>query len=348
MKKDKIISSIILSIFFIIFSIFNFWEYYDFHKQKIENKEIYTNNKNILENFDIKNIKQIENISLKHTPNKDLLDEIVKKIEKSKEKVYIEVYMFTENRIKTALIKAKKRWIDIKIILEKDPYMAYSINDKTYNELKKNNIDVVWSNTKNYSLNHSKMLIIDDEVILSTWNLTYSTFTQNRDLFVFIKDEKILNDFLKIFDYDFNWIKNYIENENIVISPDNSRIKIEKLFESAKNDIKIYMQYLNDEKMNKKLIELKKKNNLQIQVVIAETSINNDTTKSLIKAWIEIKKIPKYKMHSKAILIDNETIFIWSVNFSSYSLDKNRELWILTKDKQLIMDFLSVFKTDFK
>lgn len=348
MKKDKIISSIILSIFFIIFSIFNFWEYYDFHKQKIENKEIYINNKNILENFDIKNIKQIENISLKHTPNKDLLDEIVKKIEKSKEKVYIEVYMFTENRIKTALIKAKKRWIDIKIILEKDPYMAYSINDKTYNELKKNNIDVVWSNTKNYSLNHSKMLIIDDEVILSTWNLTYSTFTQNRDLFVFIKDEKILNDFLKIFDYDFNWIKNYIENENIVISPDNSRIKIEKLFESAKNDIKIYMQYLNDEKMNKKLIELKKKNNLQIQVVIAETSINNDTTKSLIKAWIEIKKIPKYKMHSKAILIDNETIFIWSVNFSSYSLDKNRELWILTKDKQLIMDFLSVFKTDFK
>ncbi|NVP17808.1 phosphatidylserine/phosphatidylglycerophosphate/cardiolipin synthase family protein [Candidatus Gracilibacteria bacterium] len=348
MKKDKIISSIILSIFFIIFSIFNFGEYYDFHKQKIENKEIYTNNKNILENFDIKNIKQIENISLKHTPNKDLLDEIVKKIEKSKEKVYIEVYMFTENRIKTALIKAKKRGIDIKIILEKDPYMAYSINDKTYNELKKNNIDVVWSNTKNYSLNHSKMLIIDDEVILSTGNLTYSTFTQNRDLFVFIKDEKILNDFLKIFDYDFNGIKNYIENENIVISPDNSRIKIEKLFESAKNDIKIYMQYLNDEKMNKKLIELKKKNNLQIQVVIAETSVNNDITKSLLKAGIEIKKIPKYKMHSKAILIDNETIFIGSVNFSSYSLDKNRELGILTKDKQLIMDFLSVFKTDFK
>jgi len=46
--------------------------------------------------------------------------------------------------------------------------MAYSINDKTYDELKKNNIEVIWSNTKNYALNHSKMLIIDDEVILST------------------------------------------------------------------------------------------------------------------------------------------------------------------------------------
>ncbi|MDD3793490.1 MAG: phosphatidylserine/phosphatidylglycerophosphate/cardiolipin synthase family protein [Candidatus Gracilibacteria bacterium] len=348
MKKEKIISSIIIIIFFIIFSVFNFGEYYDFHKQKIENTKNYENNKNILKNFDIKNIKEIKNISLRHTPNKDLLDEIVKKIENSKEKIYIEVYMFTENRIKTALIKAKKRGIDVKVILEKDPYMAYSINDKTYNELKKNTIEVVWSNTKNYSLNHSKMIIIDDEIILSTGNLTYSTFTQNRDFFVFIKDKKILLDFLKIFDYDFNGIKNYVENENIVISPNNSRIKIEKLFENAKNEIKIYMQYLNDEEMNQKLLKLKEKDNLKIQIIIDETAINNETTKNLQNKGIEIKKLPKYKMHSKAILIDNETIFIGSVNFSNYSLDKNRELGILTNDKQIIIDFLDRFKTDFK
>jgi phosphatidylserine/phosphatidylglycerophosphate/cardiolipin synthase-like enzyme len=102
-----------------------------------------------------------------------------------------------------------------------------------------------------------------------------------------------------------------VEHENLIVSPNNSRIKIEKLFDSAKNEIKIYMQYLNDDKMNKKLIELKKKNkNLKIQIVIAETSINDENTKYLQKNKIEIKKIAKYKMHSKAILIDNEKIFI--------------------------------------
>jgi len=40
---------------------------------------------------------------------------------------------------------------------------------------------------------------------------------------------------------------------------------------------------MNDNEMNNKLIELKKKNNLKIQVVIAETSINNETTKYLQK-----------------------------------------------------------------
>lgn len=348
MNKNKIINSIILFLFFIIFSIFKFWEYYDFHREKIETSN--EENKQIekLNSFDIDQIKNIENIELKHTPSKELLDELVEKINNSKQKVYIEIYMFTENRIKIAVIKAKKRWIDVKIILEKDPYMAYSINDKTYNEFKKNNIDVIWSNTKNYSLNHSKMLIIDDEVILSTWNLTYSTFTQNRDFFVFIKDKQILDDFLKIFDYDFKWIKNYVENENLMVSPHNSRIKIEKLLDSANNDIKIYMQYLNDEKMNRKLIEIKKNKNINIQVIIAETSIDDEMTKHLQENNIEIKKIPKYKMHSKAILVDNKTLFIWSINFSNYSLDRNRELWLLSNNKKLILDFLDVFNTDFK
>jgi len=348
MSKNKIISYVILSIFFIVFSIFNFWEYYNFHKEKIENKIKKEEESEKLNSFAVEKIKKIENVSLKYTPNKELLNELVKKINNSKQKVYVEVYMFTENRLREAIIKAKKRWIDIKIILEKDPYMAYSINDKTYNEFKKNNINVVWSNTKNYSLNHSKMIIIDDEIILSTWNLTYSTFTKNRDFFVFIKDEEIYKAFIKIFDYDFKWIKNYVEHENLIVSPINSRIKIEKLFDSAESEIKIYMQYLNDNEMNNKLIEIKKNKNIKIQVVIAETSIDKETTKYLQKNWIDIKEIPKYKMHSKAILIDNEIIFIWSVNFSSYSLDKNRELWILSKDKELIIDFLRVFETDFK
>ncbi|NCO31543.1 hypothetical protein GW891_01700 [bacterium] len=45
--------------------------------------------------------------------------------------------------------------------MEKDPYLAYSINNKTYNEFQKNGIDVVWSNTKNYFLNHTKLILID-------------------------------------------------------------------------------------------------------------------------------------------------------------------------------------------
>jgi phosphatidylserine/phosphatidylglycerophosphate/cardiolipin synthase-like enzyme len=65
-------------------------------------------------------------------------------------------------------------------------------------------------------------------------------------------------------------------------------------------------------------------------------------------AWIEIIVLPKYKMHAKAILIDDKYLFIWSINFSDYSIDKNREVWILLKNTDIIDKFLDIFKQDIK
>jgi len=97
-----------------------------------------------------------------------LLEEIVKKIDKAKERVYIEVYMLTEKRIIEAIKNAKKREIDVKVILEKNPYMSPRLNDKAYNALLESEVDVIWSNPKAYSLNHSKIILLDNEIIIST------------------------------------------------------------------------------------------------------------------------------------------------------------------------------------
>jgi phosphatidylserine/phosphatidylglycerophosphate/cardiolipin synthase-like enzyme len=53
-------------------------------------------------------------------------------------------------------------------------------------------------------------------------------------------------------------------------------------------------------------------------------------------------------MHAKAILIDSEYLFIWSINFSDNSIDKNREIWILIKNNEIINDFLYIYKQDIK
>ncbi|MDR0772079.1 MAG: phospholipase D-like domain-containing protein [Candidatus Peribacteria bacterium] len=66
-----------------------------------------------------------------------MLEEIVGIIDSAEKYVYVEVYMLTESRIKEAILRAEKRGLDVKIILEKDPYLAYNINNKTYDEFKK-------------------------------------------------------------------------------------------------------------------------------------------------------------------------------------------------------------------
>jgi 23S rRNA G2069 N7-methylase RlmK/C1962 C5-methylase RlmI len=46
--------------------------------------------------------------------------------------------------------------------------MSPGLNKKAFNFLKNKGVDVVYSNSKNFSLNHSKMILIDNEIFLST------------------------------------------------------------------------------------------------------------------------------------------------------------------------------------
>ena len=346
MNKNKIISAIIILSFFVLISLFYWSEFINYHKNNFELEKINTQTIEKSNNFQISDISEIENIEFYNSPSLELKNKIINNINNAENYIYLEVYMFTEKSIKNALISAFNRWIDVKILLEKDPYMAYSINDKFYTELKNKWINIVRSNDENYELNHSKFMLIDWKSMISTWNFTYSTFTKNRDLFLFIDDKNINKDLLQIFNDDFLWLNKTIYNENLIVSPLYSRNKIIKLLDSAENDIKIYIQYFLDDEIREKIINIIKNKSIKITAIIPETAEEKPETQELINAWVNIKVLSKYKMHSKAILIDNKTLFIWSENFSSYSIDKNREVWILIKNKKIINKFLELFFSD--
>ena len=347
-KNANPITTIFFIIFIILFSLFNYEEYSEFHqtKSEIENKNIELNAN--LEKFELEDIREINDLEFYYTPNKELLTRIVELINNAENEIFLEVYMLTEKRIQESLIKAHNRWIELKIILEKDPYMAYSINDKAYNKLQKAWIDIIWSSKSNYSFNHSKILIIDDLSIISTGNFSYSTFTKNRDFFIFTEDLNTKNKLKENFYNDYNSTKINIFDNNLIFSPNSSRIKFEKLFDEAERNIKMYFQYLKDDELVNKLINIKKEKNISIEIIIPDTATEDENTIKLKNAWINILVLPKYKMHAKAILVDEKYLFIWSINFSTYSIDRNREIWILIKNKNIIDEFLAIFSQDSK
>ncbi len=184
--KQKLLSLVFFLLFVGVFGYFYGDEYREFYEQKIEqsSQEVFVQDS--ISSFSLEDISEIQETQFFITPNKDLLNTIVQKIDSAERRVYLEVYIFTEKRVFEALKKAQKKGIDVQVILEKNPYMAPKLNNKRFTELQKSSISTVWSNPKNYSLNHSKFLIIDNEVILSTGNMSYSTFTKNRDFFYFL------------------------------------------------------------------------------------------------------------------------------------------------------------------
>lgn len=339
---------ILLIFLFLLFSCQN--EYINFH----QNKQIQDEQNSIiskqLENFSFEKITYLSWLTLKETPSLELLDELITKIDNAEKRVYIEVYIFTEKRLKKALIKAKKRWIEVKVVLEKNVYLAPSMNKETFTTLEKNNIEVKYSNSENYALNHTKMMIIDDEVIISTGNYSYSTFKYNREFFLFLENEDVLKIFLDIFENDFNWNKKNLYHNNLVLSPFYSREKLEYLLKKAKESIKIYSHNFSDLWILKILLE-KQKQWINIKMIfpdLKKVSSNEDEIKLFQENKIEINIINKPEIHAKAILIDEQYLYIWSINFSEYSIDKNREIGLLISNKDIIKKYLEIFDFDFK
>lgn len=169
-------------------------------------------------------------------------------------------------------------------------------------------------------------------------------FTKNRDFLLFIRDKIILDKLLTTFNYDFKKEKNYIYDDNLVLSPFYSREKLEFLLKNAKKEILIYFPYFEDEWFQS-ILEDKFNENIKVQII---TDKKNEKLEDFKSLWFDIKALPKLTVHAKIILIDNKYLYIWSINFSASSIDKNRETGVLIKNQEIIKKLNDFFLEDFK
>lgn len=346
--KQKIFTFIFFILFICTFGYFYGHEYKDFYQEIQVYQEEVQIVKEELEQFSLDDITDVSDVSFYVTPDETVLDMMVQKILSAQEKVYLEVYIFTEKRIFEALKKAHTKWVDVRVVLEKNPYLAWWINNSRFSDIETFGIPIVWSNSQLLPLNHAKFLIIDDEVILSTGNMSYSTFTKNRDFFISIWDQAIVSVFQEIFEADFYWKQRLPYHPNILLSPEYSREKLYSLIDSAQESIEMYFQYLKDDELLDKIIE-KSQSGIEIEILLDDDYFDESPEEIdyLESQWISVKKYKNSTMHAKAILVDDTTLFIGSINFSTYSIDSNREVGIFLQNQEIIEEFLSVFEEDF-
>ena len=253
--KHKIFQIIVVLLFFIGFWYFygdEFWQYQN-SQQQVQNYQEDISIKKT--RFDLEHITQLDDSQLFVTPNLGLLDDLVLQIDAAKKRIYLEAYIFTERDMRDAIIRAHNRGIEVKVLLENNPYKAPYLNDSHYSDLDTAWVDVAWSDPLNYSLNHAKLLIIDDHAFVSTGNFSYSLFKHNRDFLLSIKDTELLDTLTDLFLWDFHHKNLWVYHENLVLSPDYSREKLTSLIESAEQTIDFYFPYIADDTFQKILFQ---------------------------------------------------------------------------------------------
>ena len=347
--KKQILKLFCALLFFVVFWYLfgdEYWEY----REEWEKQEMYT--QSIWEEMSDFNFEEIQNfgedINLYYTPYLGLLDQLVSEIDAAQDKVYVEVYIFTETNLRDALIRAHKRWIEVKILLENNPYKAPYLNDKHYTAFKDAGVDVRWSDPLDYSLNHSKLLIIDDLAYVSTGNFSYSLFKYNRDFLVSINNQNLVDDLEQLFMNDFTHKNLWVYNDNLVLSPEYSRDKLVRLIQSSQKSIDFYFPYIADDEFKQIMFDTSKRG-VNIRWIVEENfySGDYDVIEEFEQHDIDLHTFKKDKIHGKAILVDDIYLYIWSINFSSYSFDENREIGLIISDSHIIEKFKNIFESDF-
>ncbi len=303
--------------------------------------------KNTISQFSIdQNISNIEHITgiLSIAPWN--IDQILWFFDSAKNSIVLQTYEFTEKKFKKLFEDLLKRNVKIKIIMEDKKYQQFKNTFK--------DIQTSFSWYKNFEIKndkqmkttyiHSKFALIDSWFLIQTANLTHSSFFSNREYFFYSQHTWIYQSLSTIFKKDRQWesIKYTDIHPNLLVCPINCRNVLEYLISSANTSIFIQNQYIEDSNLlwllGEKIQSLWSWN-IHIQLP------NSDKNKILQQyRWSSIVKlIKKPYIHAKMMLIDNQILYLWSINFSANSMDNNREIGILIKDSWIISEFLTTF-----
>jgi phosphatidylserine/phosphatidylglycerophosphate/cardiolipin synthase-like enzyme len=163
-----------------------------------------------------------------------------------------------------------------------------------------------------------------------------------------LRKNDILKKLQELFLFDFNHELWGVLDQNLVVSPYNSREKLEYLLNSAEKSIDFYFPYLQDDWLEKILFEASE-SWVSIRGIVDKSFYeeNQELIEKYKQRWIILSPLRKDKLHAKMILVDKTYMYVWSINFSRYSMDENRELGIILRDISLIKKMKEIFQDDF-
>jgi phosphatidylserine/phosphatidylglycerophosphate/cardiolipin synthase-like enzyme len=118
------------------------------------------------------------------TPAHNCTTEIVHAIEGAQHTLYVQAYFLTSEPIVSALLAAKSRQVDVKVIIDKNhPENIAGIQRMLQSDIP------IWID-KSSGIAHNKIMIIDEhKVITGSFNFTYSAERRNRENLLLITDK---------------------------------------------------------------------------------------------------------------------------------------------------------------
>jgi cardiolipin synthase A/B len=284
------------------------------------------------------------------------LSAIYNLISSAKKSIDMTMYELTDITVASSLAKATAAGVAVRVILDQND--EKTANTPAYNHLTENKVSVHWANPA-YIVTHQKTITVDRATsAIMTLNLTPEDYAMTRDFAVITNDEADVAAIETTFDADFkNAGITPPTGDNLVWSPTNSRSALLALINGATESLLLSQEEFDDAGMESAL-EAALKRGVSVTLVQENQEGKYSTVLTALKtagariAVYTSTDTKSYYIHAKAVLADFGTeqakLFLGSENFSSDSLDKNRELGLIFSDAACMAGVNAAISKDFK
>jgi cardiolipin synthase len=264
----------------------------------------------------------------------------------------VTMYEFADTTAERDLAAAARRGVQVRVILD---HKELQDNSGAYDYFRSHGVKVVWSSSS-FTYTHQKTLVIDgSKAMIMTANLTSEYYSTSRDFLVVDSSRTDASAIAVVFDADFaHRAVRPGDGSDLVWSPTDSQDKLLGLINGATKSLRIYSEEMGDTTIEKALISAAKRG-VDVQVCGENEDGEYDSAFSkLAAAGVHVSYYSSstgFYIHGKVIEADYGTahakVFIGSENFSSTSLNRNRELGLIISSSAIMSAIARSFAADF-
>ena len=255
---------------------------------------------------------------------------VLSAIQAAKKSVHMTMYLLNDKRFINALIAQHTAGHDVKVMLNKTFPMNAGTNQATFSTLQAAGVSVGGANPA-FTLTHEKCVIIDGA---SAWIMTMNletTSSQNREFLALDNEPGDVKEADDMFAADFAGTP-YVPGGNLLVAPVNARDQLVTFIQSAKTSIDLEGEELSDYKIANALVAAQKAG-VKVRAVVADnapTAAQMSVVAQLKYNGVAIVSLGTPYIHAKAMVVDGAQAYVGSENFTTGSLQYNRELGLIT------------------
>jgi cardiolipin synthase A/B len=279
---------------------------------------------------------------------------VVELIDTAQGELRLKQFKLQSQDILDALLRAHRRGVLVRVMLNPHTSGGDRWNDATYAQLQDWGIAAAWT-SEAFPVTHEKSLVIDQEAaLIASFNLSDKYFTQTRDYGVVSRAPAVVAQVIAGFEAD--WRREEFHPDlavGLVWSNRHSRGQLARIVDMARSSLWIQHPKFVDAVILERIIAARERG-VKVRFLcggkhgISDWDIY-DTFSSLRimeRFGVKVRRQKHLKLHAKLVLVDDHYAQTGSMNIDRSAFDLRRELGIESDAPEVVKRLRRTFEAD--